>query len=175
MDGARLFNACAALNVSAKEILKNIDSVTFCLSKGLSAPIGSIICGSSKFIHEARRVRKSLGGGMRQTGIFAAAGKISLSSMLDRLQEDHRNAKYLAESLYMLEGIELNPNFVKTNIIYFNFDHPKISSRELVAHMQSNGIIFSDYNGKHCRLVTHNNISREDIENVIDVFNKLLS
>ena len=175
MDGARMFNACAALDLKADIVLKNIDSVTFCLSKGLASPIGSVICGSSEFIDEARRIRKSLGGGMRQTGIIAAPGIISLNTMIDRLKEDHRNAKHLADSLTNLKGIELNSNFVKTNIIFFNFNHPTISSSELVSHMKSNGIIFSDYNGKHCRLVTHNNISRDDIENVIDVFNKLLS
>jgi threonine aldolase len=175
MDGARLFNACAALALKADTILENIDSVTFCLSKGLSAPIGSMICGSSEFIAEARRIRKSLGGGMRQTGIIAAPGIISLNSMIDRLKEDHLNAKHLADSLSKLEGIELNPDFVKTNIIFFNFNHSSISSSELVSHMKLNGIIFSNYKGKHCRLVTHNNISRDDIENVIDVFNKLLS
>ncbi len=175
MDGARLFNACAALDLTADTILENVDSVTFCLSKGLSAPIGSVVCGSSEFIDEARRIRKSLGGGMRQTGIIASPGIISLNTMIDRLKEDHDNAKYLADNLSSLEGIELEPDLVKTNIIYFNFNHPTISSGELVAHMQSKGIIFSDYNGRHCRLVTHNNISRNDIENVIDVFNKLLS
>ena len=175
MDGARLFNACAALDITADTILKNVDSVTFCLSKGLSAPIGSVICGSNDFIIEARRIRKSLGGGMRQTGIISAAGIVSLNTMTSRLKDDHRNAKHLAQSLSTLEGIELNLDLVQTNIIYFNFNHPRISSGELVSHMQSQGIIFSDYNGKHCRLVTHNNISSHDIENVIDVFNKLLS
>jgi threonine aldolase len=175
MDGARLFNACAALDVTADSIVKNVDSVTFCLSKGLSAPIGSVICGSKDFITEARRIRKSLGGGMRQTGIISAAGIVSLNTMIDRLKEDHKNAQYLANSIHTLKGIELNPELVKTNIIYFNFIHPNISSSELVTHMKSKGIIFSDYNGKHCRLVTHNDISNSDIENVIDVFNKLLS
>ena len=175
MDGARLFNACAALDVSADTIVKNIDSVTFCLSKGLSAPIGSIICGSKNFISEARRIRKSLGGGMRQTGIISAAGIVSLDTMTSRLKDDHANAKHLAKSLCTLKGIELNPKLVPTNIIYFNFNHPEMSSGELVSYMKSKGIIFSDYNGKHCRLVTHHGICSDDIENVIDVFNKLLS
>ena len=145
------------------------------MSKGLSAPIGSVVCGSHNFISEARRIRKSLGGGMRQTGIISAAGIVSLKTMIDRLKEDHKNAKYLANSIYTLKGIKLNLELVKTNIIYFNFTHPNISSAELVTHMKSRGIIFSDYNGKHCRLVTHHDISSDDIENVIDVFNKLLS
>ena len=175
MDGARLFNACAALDLSPDVVTENVDSITFCLSKGLSSPIGSVLCGSSNFISEARRIRKSLGGGMRQTGIIAAPGIISLNKMRDRLKDDHDNAKYLANALYKLDGIEINPDLVPTNIIYFNINHPSISSSDLVSHMKSKGIIFSDYNGKHCRLVTHNDISRDDIENVIDVFNKLLS
>ena len=95
--------------------------------------------------------------------------------MIDRLKEDHRNARHLADSLAELEGIKLNPSFVKTNIIIFNFNHPSISSKDLVSHMKSKGIIFNNYNEKHCRLVTHHDISSDDIENVIDVFNKLLS
>ena len=175
MDGARLFNACAALNVDAKNILKNVDSVTFCLSKGLAAPIGSIVCGSKQFISDARRVRKSLGGGMRQTGIIAAAGIVSLNNMKDRLKDDHTNAKHLAESISTLPGIEINIDYVVTNIIYFNYNHPDIQLSELIAKMKSLGILFNDYNGKHSRLVLHNGITKDDVENVIDVFNKLLS
>tara|TARA_B100001123_G_scaffold448379_1_gene609305 strand:- start:857 stop:1891 length:1035 start_codon:yes stop_codon:yes gene_type:complete len=175
MDGARLFNACVALSQSAKKITENIDSVTFCLSKGLASPIGSVLCGSAHFIAKARRIRKSLGGGMRQTGIIAAAGLVSLKKMRSRLQEDHENAKFLANAIYRLPGIELNPKLVPTNIIFFNFNHPEICSSDLVKNMKSHGIIFSDYNGKHCRLVLHHRISRNDVEKVIDVFNKLLS
>tara|TARA_Y100001970_G_scaffold290495_1_gene424438 strand:+ start:2239 stop:3273 length:1035 start_codon:yes stop_codon:yes gene_type:complete len=175
MDGARLFNACVVLGESADKITENVDSVTFCLSKGLASPIGSVICGSTNFIAEARRIRKSLGGGMRQTGIIAAAGIVSLNQMRNRLKDDHANAKYLANGLHKLPGIELNINYVPTNIIFFNFNHPDMSSSDLVNHMKSHGIIFSDYNGKHCRLVLHHGISRDDVEKVIDVFNKLLS
>ena len=175
MDGARLFNACVVLGESADKITENVDSVTFCLSKGLASPIGSVICGSTDFIAEARRIRKSLGGGMRQTGIIAAAGIVSLNQMRNRLKDDHANAKYLANGLHKLPGIELNINYVPTNIIFFNFNHPDMSSSDLVNHMKSHGIIFSDYNGKHCRLVLHHGISRDDVEKVIDVFNKLLS
>tara|TARA_Y100000590_G_scaffold399365_1_gene482541 strand:+ start:30 stop:1064 length:1035 start_codon:yes stop_codon:yes gene_type:complete len=175
MDGARVFNACAALELSPEVITESVDSITFCLSKGLSSPLGSVLCGSSDFIAEARRIRKSLGGGMRQTGIIAAPGIVSLNKMRHRLKDDHDNAKHLANALHTLDSIEINPDLVRTNIIYFNINHPRISSSELVAHMRSKGIVFSDYNGKHCRLVTHNDISRDDIENVIDVFNKLLS
>ena len=175
MDGARLFNACAALDITADQILSNVDSVTFCLSKGLSAPIGSVICGTHDFISEARRIRKSLGGGMRQTGIISAAGIISLTSMINRLKDDHKNAQTLAHGIANLKGIVLNTDLVPTNIIYFNFNHQDMTSTDLVSHMESNDIIFSDYNGKHCRLVLHNGITGHDVEKVIDVFNKLLS
>ena len=175
MDGARLFNACAALDLSADMIVANVDSVTFCLSKGLASPIGSVICGNTDFIVEARRILKSLGGGMRQTGIISAAGIVSLHTMTSRLKDDHENARHLASALHTLKGIKLNLKLIPTNIIYFNFNHPDMSSGELVTQMKSKGIIFSDYNGKHCRLVMHHGISRDDVENVIDVFNKLLS
>ena len=141
----------------------------------LAAPIGSVICGSKEFIRSARRIRKSLGGGMRQTGIISAAGIVGLKEMTSRLKEDHQHAKHLAQSLHGLSGIKVDPKLVPTNIIYFNFDHPNISASEFVDHMQSNGIIFNDYNGKHCRLVLHHGISSDDVENVIDVFKKLLS
>ena len=175
MDGARLFNACIALDQSADKITENIDSVTFCLSKGLASPIGSVICGSSDFISEARRIRKSIGGGMRQTGIISAAGIISLKKMIGRLKYDHENARYLANNLESLKGIELDTSLIQTNMIFFNFNHSEMSSLDLVKYMKSHGILFNDYNGKHCRLVLHHGISRDDIEKVIDVFNKLLS
>ena len=175
MDGARIFNACAALDMSPDIILKNIDSITFCLSKGLSAPIGSVICGSKEFISKARKVRKSLGGGMRQTGIISAAGIVALNDMRKRLSDDHDNAKYLAKALSKLKMIDLDLKLVKTNIIYFHFHHEIMSSFKLVSHMKSHGILFNDYNEQHCRLVLHHGILKDDIENVIDVFSKLLS
>ena len=175
MDGARLFNASVALDVPPDIITKNVDSVTFCLSKGLASPIGSVICGSVDFISEARRVRKSIGGGMRQTGVISAPGIVSLNNMVSRLKDDHRHAMQLANGIQKFPGIELNTDNVPTNLIFFNFNHPKMSSADLVDAMQSEGILFSDYNGKHCRLVTHHGVLDEDVEKVIDVFNKLLS
>ncbi len=175
MDGARLFNASVAVNESVKKILNKVDSVTFCLSKGLAAPIGSIICGSNTFIDQARRIRKSLGGGMRQTGIIASSGIVSLNTMIDRLKDDHENAKFLASELSSISGIEINIENVKTNIIYFNYTHPSIDLSELTLKMKSHGILFNSYNGDHSRLVLHHGINKDDVENVIDVFNKLLS
>ena len=175
MDGARIFNACTALNTTADIILKNVDSITFCLSKGLSAPIGSILCGDRNFINKARKIRKSLGGGMRQSGIIAAAGIIGLKNMQTRLKDDHINAYHLASGIASINGIEVSLNHVKTNIIYFSFSHRTISTAQLLESMQSKKIYINNYQDQHFRLVLHAGISKDDIEKVIYEFNKLLS
>tara|TARA_B100001029_G_C15058695_1_gene456542 strand:- start:1021 stop:2055 length:1035 start_codon:yes stop_codon:yes gene_type:complete len=174
MDGARLFNACVALDIPANKVVKNIDSVSFCLSKGLASPIGSMICGSRKFILKARRIRKSLGGGMRQTGIISSFGIISLNKMIKRIYEDHLNAKYLAKELSNLNTIDLNINRVNTNIVYFEFSHDKLTAENLIFHMKSKGILLSNYKSNKCRLVTHHGISKADIDYVISEFNKFI-
>lgn len=174
MDGARVFNACVALDLPLKKILSNIDSVTFCLSKGLASPIGSIICGNKKFIQKARRIRKSLGGGMRQTGIIASCGIISLNKMISRIKDDHINAKYLANEIVKLESIEMNIDNVPTNIVYFNFKHNKLKIKDLINHMKSKNILFSNYQSNKCRIVTHHGITRKDIDFVINEFNRFL-
>jgi len=122
MDGARLFNAAVAQSVDVKEITGHIDSVSFCLSKGLCAPVGSVLCGSKPFIDKARRMRKVLGGGMRQAGILAAAGIVALEEMVDRLAIDHANAQTLADGLSEIPGIELERELIKTNIVFFDLD-----------------------------------------------------
>ena len=122
IDGARIFNAAVALNLDVKELVKEADSVTFCLSKGLSAPIGSVVCGSQEFIYHARRIRKALGGGMRQAGIIASAGIFSLDNMLDQIKNDHQNARRLAEGIDKINGLSVNYENIKTNILYFNID-----------------------------------------------------
>ena len=175
MDGARLFNACAALDIKPNKILNNVDSVTFCLSKALSAPIGSILCGSSNFIDNARYIRKSVGGGMRQSGIIAAAGIVSLNHMVERIKDDHKNAQLLASGISTISGVGVDITKVKTNIIYFNINHNTISQAEFVKSTKDRGILFNDYNGKHCRLVLHAGITTKDVEKVILEFNKLLS
>ena len=126
VDGARIFNAAVSLNVSVAELTDNIDSVSFCLSKGLSAPAGSMLCGNKDFIEKARRNRKALGGGMRQAGVLAAAGLVALEKMTDRIIDDHENARTLAEGISNIDGIRINLDRVKTNIIYFSLDHPKV-------------------------------------------------
>ena len=119
IDGARIFNAAVVLGGDFKELVKDADSVTFCLSKGLSAPVGSVVCGNEKFIYDARRIRKALGGGMRQAGIIAAAGIVSLEKMVIQLKNDHENAQQLAHGISNIEELSLNKKYVKTNIIYF--------------------------------------------------------
>jgi threonine aldolase len=123
VDGARIFNAAVALNVDASDLTAEADSVSFCLSKGLAAPVGSMVCGNQDFINQARRARKLLGGGMRQAGIMAAAGIVALNEMVDRLIDDHANAKKLAEGLASIPGISIDPAHIKTNIVFFD-RHP---------------------------------------------------
>jgi threonine aldolase len=145
----------------------------FCLSKGLSAPIGSLLAGSKEFIAKARRIRKLLGGGMRQVGVIAAAGIISLTEMIDRLAEDHRRAKRLAQGICNLPGIELNPEHVETNIIFLRFNHPRISLQEFLNKLKERNILALGLAGQ-IRLVTHKDINDEDIEKAIKAFKEIL-
>ena len=169
LDGARLFNAAIALNVNVKELVKPVDSIMFCLSKGLSAPIGSILAGTKEFIWKARGIRQLLGGGMRQAGIPAAAGIIALKIMPQRLIEDHENAQLLAQGLFKLPYF--TPEHpVKTNIIYAEFHHPRIDAFKLQAEMEGKGVLFLAFSHKRIRLVTHYGISREDILKSINLF-----
>ena len=126
VDGARIFNAAVALGLDASNLVSEADSVSFCLSKGLAAPVGSVVCGSHDFIAEARRARKILGGGMRQAGVIAAAGIVALTEMIDRLAEDHDNAKRLAGGLAEIDGLSVDPGSVKTNIVYINIPNSKL-------------------------------------------------
>ena len=174
LDGARLFNAAAALGVNVRDIAAEVDSVSICLSKGLAAPVGSIICGSADFIASARRMRKVLGGGMRQAGILAAAGIVALSEMTERLDEDHRNARKLADELAALNGIELNPEKVKTNIVYFTVNRNDIDSPALADRLQAEGVRMLAAGPQMMRAVTHYQISVVDIAHTIDIMAKVL-
>lgn len=168
LDGARVFNAAVALGVDVKKIVRDVDSVMFCLSKGLSAPVGSIICGSADFIAEARRARKVVGGGMRQTGVIAAAGVIALEQMTDRLVEDHVRAKHLAEGLARSPGIDVAP--VTTNILYFQITERVSKSPEQVgAELRERGVLMNSRGGGRFRAVTHYGIEDEDVERAIEV------
>lgn len=169
LDGARIFNAAVALNVTAKDLADCADSVSFCLSKGLCAPVGSVICGSAEFIAEARRCRKVLGGGMRQAGILAAAGLIALTRMTTRLAEDHDNARLLAERLAELPHVELVGDDMRINMVFFRITLPNFDHAGLVAYLFSRGFktLTPSSEGVY-RLVTHHDVTRADVEEVAE-------
>jgi threonine aldolase len=164
LDGARIFNAAVALEVDVKELTRQVDSVSFCLSKGLSAPVGSLICGSREFIAEARRNRKVLGGGMRQSGIIAAAGIVALEQMVDRLAEDHANARRLAEGIARIRGLSVELSRIQTNIVYFDLASGNLTAEELVTRLNDKGIRVLQVGLTRLRAVTHYGISAEDID-----------
>jgi threonine aldolase len=164
LDGARIFNAAVALGVDVKELTRSADSVSFCLSKGLSAPVGSVVCGSGQFIAEARRTRKVLGGGMRQAGVIAAAGITALEQMVDRLAEDHINARCLAEGIARIPGLSIDPAGTQTNIVYFELDCDRLTAEELVTKLGKKGIRLLCTGPSRLRMVTHYGIESEDID-----------
>jgi threonine aldolase len=170
VDGARLFNAARALNVKARELVAPADSVTICLSKGLAAPAGSVVCGNSDFIAKARRVRKVLGGGMRQAGVLAAAGIVALTEMVDRLVEDHENAKNLALALAEIPGLKIDPATVLTNIVYFEITKKHLTAETLVKRLDQAGVKVLPTGERKIRAVTNYHIRPSDIETVIGVF-----
>ena len=172
-DGARIFNAAVTLDVNIKELTQYTDSITFCLSKGLSAPIGSILCGSQEFIHEARRIRKALGGGMRQAGIIAASGNVALEKNIEQLKIDHKNAKYLADEINKIDCLDIEINRIKTNILYFTINHDSINGSQFVEMMMNKGIKFFEVSKNKFRLVTHSGISDDDVKYVIKMFNTI--
>jgi threonine aldolase len=171
MDGARLFNAATYLNVDASEICQYTDSVTFCLSKGLAAPVGSMVCGTKEFIKTARKGRKMLGGGMRQVGILGAAGILALTDMTKRLQEDHNNAMYLASELNKLEEFEVDLDRLDINMV---FAKSTISFEDLARYLLESGIIIGGYKGDSIRLACHNDITRKDLEFLLLKINEFL-
>ncbi|MFM5749242.1 low-specificity L-threonine aldolase [Aeromonas veronii] len=170
LDGARLFNAAVASETSVEVIAAPFDSISICLSKGLGAPVGSLLVGSHDFIARARRLRKMLGGGMRQAGILAQAGLFALEQHVTRLADDHRRAKRLAEGLAALPGIELDLSLVQSNMVFLRLREGE--SAPLLAFMKERGILFSGYG--ELRLVTHLQINDDDIEEVIDAFTEYL-
>lgn len=171
LDGARIFNAAVALGVSARELAAPADSVTFCLSKGLSAPVGSLLCGSHDFIDRARRNRKMLGGGMRQAGILAAAGLVALDSMIDRLAEDHENAAVLARGLAELPGIEIDPDVVQSNLVFFRFDDEPAAT--FSQRLKDAGILAGASGPRSIRMVTHYGIERRHIDETLTRMSRL--
>ena len=172
MDGARVFNAAAALGIDVREVVAPVDSVMFCLSKGLAAPVGSMLAGSSEFIEGARKTRKLFGGGMRQAGIIAAAGVYALEHMVDRLQEDHENARVLAEGLAEVSGIDIDLERVQTNIVAFDTAPP---ARGLVEGLDKHGVKAGAMGSHRIRMVTHNDIARDDIKAAIAAVAEVMS
>jgi threonine aldolase len=173
LDGARIFNAAAALDKPVREITRKFDSVMFCLSKGLGAPVGSLLAGSRNLIEQARVYRKALGGGMRQAGILAAAGLIALERSPARLQEDHENAKFLAEGLAEIRGIQIAPAKVKTNILVFDISGTGMSSDEMTRKLAAKNIFASGISAQAIRLVTHVDVDRAACARALDVVRQI--
>lgn len=168
LDGARIFNAAVALGVPAKAIVRECDSVMFCVSKGLSAPVGSVLVGSQTFIDRARRFRKMVGGGMRQAGVIAAAGVVALKTMVNRLAEDHANARRLAEGLAAVPGLSVDLTRVRTNMVLLEVGDPLGSAAEFAARMKREGVLAFDVGRQTIRLVTHRHITQDDISRALE-------
>jgi threonine aldolase len=165
LDGARIFNAAVALGVPPAELCRDADSVMFCLSKGLSAPVGSLLCGSREFIQRARRSRKMVGGGMRQVGTVAAAGIAALETMVERLHEDHANARYLAEQLAELPFLEIEPETVETNIVVATLRTG--TAEDLLPRLAAAGLLVTNLDPRRLRLVPHRGIERAHIDDAV--------
>jgi threonine aldolase len=167
VDGARICNAAAALDTEVRELVAPADSVSFCLSKGLGAPVGSLVCGSVEFIREARRMRKVVGGGMRQSGVLAAAGLVALEEGIPRLPEDHANAKRLAAGLAEIDGLTVDPERVRTNIVFFEVDPTRFSAEAYAAALAEEGVRMLAVGPAMLRGVTHRHITTGDIDRTL--------
>jgi threonine aldolase len=167
MDGARIFNAAVALNVDVKELTHHVDNLMFCLSKSLSCPIGSLVVGTQEFIEKARKLRKILGGGMRQAGIIAAPGIVALEKMIDRLKEDHKNAKRLAEGIAKIDGINVDLSRVQTNMVCFDISGLGIADDLFLSKLKKEGILTLMLTKNMVRMVTHRGIEKNHIEKTI--------
>ncbi len=175
LDGARIFNAAHALGVETPRIARCADSVMFCLSKGLCCPVGSMLAGNASFIERARKMRKLMGGGMRQAGYLAAAGLVALDTMVDRLNEDHENAQFLAHLLGSFEAIEIQHEQLDINMVFFSLQEHRCSPSKLVEYLFSRGIKINPPMDGLFRLVTHHGIQRKDIEYVFSLFVEFFS
>ncbi len=174
LDGARIFNAAVALNIEPALLTKNVDSVMFCLSKGLSAPVGSILAGSKEFIQRARKNRKMLGGGMRQAGILAAAGIIAIENMVERLEEDHKNARILGEGLADIGGIKVDLKTIQTNMVYFDLNKSGMDTYQFLPKLAEYNILGSPQPPAKVRLVTHYGINEDDIYATIKAIKEII-
>jgi threonine aldolase len=174
LDGARVFNAATYLNEKVAEMTKKCDSVQFCLSKGLGAPVGSMIVGTREFVERCRSIRKMLGGGMRQAGVLAAAGLVALEHGPKRLKEDHDNAQLLAQKLSRVPGLSLNPDKVQTNIVIFSVKPSGLSAGEFLSQIKSRDVLAVPVDRDRVRMVTHVDVSRADVENAADIVASVL-
>ncbi len=174
LDGARIFNAGVALGRSVAELTRKFDSVMFCLSKGLGAPVGSLLVGSKEFVEEARVVRKMLGGGMRQAGILAAAGLIALEEGPKRLHVDHENARLLAHGLVEIPGIRIDPTKVVTNILFFDVTGTGLSAPEVSQRLKTGNIWANPYNAQLIRMVTHQDVDRAGSERALQALREIV-
>jgi threonine aldolase len=175
LDGARIFNAQAATGVQAREWADCVDTVSFCFSKGLGAPIGSMVCGESEAIAKARRLRKRLGGAMRQVGVIAAAARVAIETGVERLVEDHANARRLAEGLAELDPVSVEVDSVETNMVYVNLEPFGKAAPEVSELLSRSGILSLGAPGFSMRLVTHRDVSAEDTETALEVLGKILT
>lgn len=171
IDGARIFNAAIALNVNPRDLVRDADSIQFCLSKGLGCPFGSLLVGSKSFIAVARKKRQMLGGGMRQAGVMAAAGIVALKKMIDRLEEDHKNARVLAEGLLEL-GMEIDMESVQTNIVFFKVPPTMMEPMKFVEALKADHVLIGSPKKNRIRVVTHKDISKEDISKTLKSFRR---
>ena len=175
MDGARIFNAAAALGMPVKEIAARADTLMFCLSKGLGAPAGSILAGPADLIAKGRLYRKRLGGGMRQVGVLAAACLVALEESPRRLEDDHRNARFLAERLANVPGVRIDPASVATNIVVFDVAASDLAPAEIVARLKQRGVLLNAINERQLRAVTHYDVSREDCASAVEALAEVLA
>ena len=173
LDGARVFNAAAAQDEPVAALCAPCDSVMFCLSKGLGAPVGSVLLGPRDFIEEARAWRKLLGGGMRQAGVLAAAGLVALEESPPKLKEDHANARRLAEGVAELTGVKIDPERVATNIVLFDVSETGVAADEICARLKERGVLASGF-GTSIRMVTHYDVSRDDIDTALDALREVI-
>ena len=174
LDGARIFNASVASGVPVRQFADQVDSIQFCLSKGLSAPVGSMLAGPKERVEFGRRLRKALGGGMRQVGVLAAPGIIALTEMVARLKDDHARARALARGIAELPGIEIDPAAVETDIVIFGFEHPKLTCESLLEKMKERGILALAVSGG-IRMVTHKDVGDADVERAVKAFQEILA
>ncbi len=175
VDGARIFNSAAAQGIEARELAVDADSITFCLSKGLAAPVGSLVCGTKEFVAAARRARKVVGGGMRQAGVLAAAGIVALEQMVERLTEDHENAKKLATGLSDIDGLSIRTDLVKTNIIFIEIDRSVLNSRIIAEKLSSEGVRVGQSGPRQLRAVTNYHVTADDIDYALEKFRKVMA